>query len=574
MTGKSECDLALGPPAIDRLFVSRVLGSSARKSWRQSPVLPAIIGLLILLFAFGPAFEEPASQMDEGTLLVYPEQLLHGKLPYRDFETFYGPANPALLAGVYAITGVNLFVERSVGLLYRCAIVLAFFAIGRRWGTAAGCGCLLVSGLLLVPTHLLAFAWLGALAFALWSLWLAREPGGSARCFGSGLCAGLALAFRVDLGPAMILSTLPLLFPMSWGERRKYFAGVMIGLLSLAAVTFLVGIGPLAENLFLMPVLYSGPGRHLPLQTADPCLRHLFFLHLLAVVLNIAAAITLLRAKTRDNRGRLLLAIALLGLGLTHQAAQRLDLTHLLFVAFVSFGILPVSLAVLAARWQKITPNYMTTLGACVLVIAVIEGVAPELTIVVRSAFEAGFNRSAPSSCLEINGRPFLLRNEQNVRCVLRVLYRLDTLSKSGERFFVGPADLRRTNYCDTYLYYMMPKLIPATYFLEMNPLAANRPGSRLAADVASADWLILNRAWDPWSEPNASVDYGSSVPNEVIQRDFELLLDSEGYLLYRRKEEHGVAPAAWVGRSAGANLASERGYGTLRGLREFARAD
>jgi len=34
-----------------------------------------------------------------------PEQVLKGKLPYRDFETFYGPPNPFLLAVVYYIGG-------------------------------------------------------------------------------------------------------------------------------------------------------------------------------------------------------------------------------------------------------------------------------------------------------------------------------------------------------------------------------------------------------------------------------------------------------------------------------------
>ena len=50
---------------------------------------------------FLAAFQLPTLGMDEGTLLVIPEQVLKGKLPYRDFETFYGPPNPFLLAVVY-----------------------------------------------------------------------------------------------------------------------------------------------------------------------------------------------------------------------------------------------------------------------------------------------------------------------------------------------------------------------------------------------------------------------------------------------------------------------------------------
>ncbi len=48
-----------------------------------------------------------------------PEQVLKGKLPYRDFETFYGPPNPFLLAVVYYIGGIGLTPERATGFAYR-----------------------------------------------------------------------------------------------------------------------------------------------------------------------------------------------------------------------------------------------------------------------------------------------------------------------------------------------------------------------------------------------------------------------------------------------------------------------
>ena len=119
----------------------------------------------------------------------------------------------------------------------------------------------------------------------------------------------------------------------------------------------------------------------------------------------------------------------------------------------------------------------------------------------------------------------------------------LDEFSKPGDRLFVGPADLRRTNYCDTFLYHLAPaKLRPASYFLEMNPFSANRPDSRLARDVASADWLILNRAWDTWSEANRSTENGSNAPNEVVASQFTKLGDYGPYLLYRRNNRAGLA--------------------------------
>jgi hypothetical protein len=110
-------------------------------------------------------------------------------------------------------------------------------------------------------------------------------------------------------------------------------------------------------------------------------------------------------------------------------------------------------------------------------------------------------------------------------------------LSQPDQKLFVGPSDLRRTNYNNTFIYHLLPQLSPATYFLEMNPLSANRPASRLAADIQTADWLLLDRALDNWNEANRSNQFGSDAPNAVVRDHFALEKQSGTYLLYRRKE-------------------------------------
>ncbi len=496
----------------------------------------AALVMLVLLAGFWPAFEGAGSPMDEGMILVYPEMLLHGKLPYRDFETFYGPANPALLAATFSVLGTNIFVERAVGLLYRLLILLAVFAITRRWGNTIALGCLALTGCLLLGTNLPAYAWFGAMACALWSLWLASRADSSARCFLGGLLAGCALLFRADIGPAMILAALPLLPGMTWRGRRTYFGGAGLALLLLAALGLFTGWRPMVDNLFLIPVLHAGPARHLPLVLAGTCLITLFAAHLLASIVNIAAGIVAMRSRPDDGRGRLLLAVALFGLGLTHQAANRLDSLHLLFVVFISFGILPLSLLLLGSRLCKIVPGKREALFASVTVVAVLQALSPELTGMVRTAFASAMHSDAEATFVGQGDRSFPFNSFKAAATVSLVLKNLDALSAPGERLFVGPADLRRTNYNDTYFYHLMPKLTPATYFLEMNPLSANGPGSRLAADVESADWLLLNRAWDPWSEPNRSMDYGSNAPNAVVQRDFVPRREFGTFVLWQRK--------------------------------------
>ena len=170
--------------------------------------LAAILSLLILLAPFSSCFEDSGAPMDEGLILVYPELVQHGAVPYRDFETIYGPANPWLLSVIYSTFGTTISVERATGLLYRILILLALFLIAQRWGPIIAAGCTLIAGCLLVTTGIVAYAWMGAMACALWYVWMITSCARSfSRCLGAGLIAGLALLFRVDAGPAIILVT-------------------------------------------------------------------------------------------------------------------------------------------------------------------------------------------------------------------------------------------------------------------------------------------------------------------------------------------------------------------------------
>jgi hypothetical protein len=523
---------AVGP--VPSACPTIALAQSSTK--RRNIIVAVALVLLVLLFGFWPTFEGAGSPMDEGLILVYPEMLLQGKLPYRDFETFYGPANPAFLAAAFSVFGTDIFVERAVGLLYRILILLAVFAIARHWGNTIGLCCLALTGLLLLGTYLPAYAWIGAIACALWSLWLSSRTDSHARCLFGGALAGLALLFRADIGPAMILATLPLFLGMTQSVRWKYLLGSGLALLPLAILTVFAGWRPVVDNLFLTPVLHSGPARHLPLLAVDSCILTLVVAHLIAASVNVVAGIVAVRSRPRDGHARLLLAVALFGLGLTHQTVNRPDSLHLVFVAFISLGILPLSLMLLGSRIRGVLPGRNEALFASITVVAVLQAIAPELTMMVRTAFWEGMHSNADTTFVQRDGRLFPFSSYRAANAVAVMLEDLNALSAPGERLFVGPADLRRTNHNDTYLYHLMPKLTPATYFLEMNPLSANRPGSRLAADVESADWLILNRAWDHWNEPNRSVEYGSNAANAVVQIDFVRIGDYRTFTLWRRK--------------------------------------
>lgn len=496
-----------------------------------------LLVLLTLLVAFWPLFDEPALPMDEGTLLVYPELVLQGQLPYRDFETFYGPANLWVLAGAYSLFEPSPFVERSVGLLYRVLSLLAIFGIAQRWGTTLAAGIMLIAGALLLPLQLGAFAWMGAMACGLIALWLAGRNPTRGSCFAAGLFASFALLFRPDVGPAVILAALPFLYRTPWRRSLHYLGGTAVGLVPLAFLTLATGPMQILNNFFIFPVLHCNPGRRLPLASVDASLLALFGLHLLACVVNLAAGWMAFRRDRNARDARLVLATALFSLGLTFQATQRLDHWHFFFVGFLSIALLPLGLVILARRTSVSHTSLVIPLLALVSVIALVEAISPELTIAVKRAYAAAVDDSPSRAVFMTHGdRTFPHLPGPGARAAISLFAQLEALSKPGERLFVGPADLRRTNCNDTFIYHMFPKLKPATYFLEMNPFSANRPNSRLAADLKSADWLVLNRRWDTWDEPNSSTQYGSNTPSEIVRDGFEICGEHGPYLLLRKK--------------------------------------
>jgi hypothetical protein len=496
------------------------------------------IVILALLIPMWSAFERPAGPMDEGSLLVYPELILKGELPYRDFETFYGPANLWVLSAAYAGFSSDIFVERAVGLAYRILIFVGIFVIVQRWSVTLATGCTLLAGVILLPTLLPAYAWLGGIMCALWSIWMILALESGRRCFLGGALAGLALLFRVDLGPAVIASALPLFLLMRSPRRQSYLAGAVVALLPLGWLTLVVSPVEAMNDLLLFPVIYSSPGRHLPIFSAENYLITLFLAYIVCAVINVIAGTMAVHANRRDPVARLLLCLAFFGLGLIHQAAQRIDFLHATSAAFLSIGTLPLSIFVLQSRLGVIVQRTRDAILATVCVLALLGVLVPELIFFARQQVITGLGGEAKKAFfVALHGRSFPLSSVQTAFALGKMLDRLDALASPGDRLFVGPADLRRANYNDTFIYYLLPRLRPSTHFLEMNPQSANRPNSRLSADIASADWLVLNHELDTWKEPNESTKFSSDAPMRVVDAQFELCGRYGPVDLYCRKQ-------------------------------------
>jgi hypothetical protein len=565
-----------------------VLGGRLTLRFQKATALSLAMVLAVIAIPVRGLFLSTGSSMEEGFMLVFPKRLLAGDVPNVDYLHLYGPFSLHVLAGWYTVFGYTLESQRMFGLLQHLGIVFALYTIARAWGRrTAVITAITVTMLVLTPIGLSALAWEGGIALGLWSTVFglrALHTSGTARrnaLLAAGLLAGFALGYRPDLVLALTLVHGWLL----WRHRQTGTSvwkpsglGLAVGLVPFAIHLVMAGLGPSFQGMFLDPVVHLRPGRELPRPPSfghiDGALQavaegpldapwwkfpamsanhQLFFWFFVVIVVAIAIPLIAWRLIRRDhppaNRLFVLMGASLFGLGMLPQALQRPDSTHLAWGSCVSFALLPCLVTELVPRW-KLTARFdrHAPLIAGAVVGLVMFVICPFFTYryyLLQSRISVG-NKPGGFE-VERDGRSFYFGNAALQTASQAAIDDLDAAMKPGERLVVGPADLSRTIYSDVVFYYLFPELTPATYFIEMDPGLADQEGSRLADDVASADWLILTNFWTGWFEPNASSEFGSDAPNRVVADQFCLVGNYEDALvmLYKKCDQgDGVSPA------------------------------
>lgn len=527
--------------------------TSLRHWW---PALAAVAAACLL--PLPGLWQAPGPPMEEGFMLVFPERVLAGDVPNRDFLHLYGPGSLWVLAGVMKVFGVSIEVERIVGFLQQLLVATGVLALLRPWGRwVAGAGAVVTALIVVPPIGLTALPWVGGVGFGLWALVAGFGAAGRpARLAAAGLLAGVAMLYRPDLVLAVVASGLVLAAGLEPADRRR------LGLWTLAGVSpyviHLVMAGPrnVFDGLFIEPVFHLRGGRSLPLPPSwdefdgflqragqlieppwplpappSPGQLTLWFLLLVATV-----GVLVLTGISVFRRGgdRRLLVLGLFAAGLLPQALQRADSTHLAWVSCVPLGFLPAAVAELLARYR---PSFrhgrvLAALTPVVLLVVLV----PHFTVRTWSDYVArGFEwREVGSYVIEHRGREFRYGRADAVEAVNEMLPVVEQVSEPGQTLLVGTGDLSRTPYSEAFLYHLLPQLPPATRYIEMDPGVADAPGSGLAEEVAAADVVILSSIRDDWDEPNDSRHAGSNEPNEVLARDF-CMVGSYGEGLFGR---------------------------------------
>ena len=509
--------------------------------------------------------------MEEGFMLVFPERLLAGDLPHRDFLHLYGPGALWVLAAVYQVFEAHITVERLVGLVQHAAVAYAVLAVLRPWGRRIATAAAVVSVVILIgPLGLSAMAWNGALAAALWATALGAagirrvQAERDARwvLVAAGALGGVALLYRPDLLIAVLLALGAVVLELPAGRRRPLVLG-FLGTSALYVPHVLTsGIEAAFRGMFLEPVFELRAGRSLPVPPSfgevDGFLQRAgslrvtgwplpmlpvsvqIFTWFLLVPLSLAlvglTAWRLRRAEPGSDRATSYWPAALFCVALLQQALQRPDTAHLAWVTGVSF---PLSIAAIVWWAERLRPSWsslragLAGIGAVAVLLVAVIPFYPVRTYVDLVTQTFGMNRFGFP--IERDGRRFYFGSIEGARDAQAVVDRLEAEAEPGERLIVGPSDLSRTNYSDAFFYHLFPELEPGTRFIEMDPGLADDEDSPLADELAESDWLILSEAWADWDEPNTSRYSRSQAANEVVEERYCTVTSTPTFSLLRR---------------------------------------
>jgi len=445
-----------------------------------------------------PALTWPVSTLDESILLVYPQRMSGGALPYRDFFAAYGPTFWWGLHGWFSVVGLTIESLRVLGLLLHVALALGVLVLLRAYGRGVALTASALTVLLLFRLGAAPYAWLTTTVLCVWALAIARR-----RPLWAGVLAGLAIGVRPDVA---LLAVLPPLVLLTTG-RRRWVTGIAIGLAPVWVTLTVTPVGMVQDILLGRAGRGAGQSR-LPIPPPADADRRLL------AVLVAAVLLALLWAWVR--RDRLTAALALLAVLSLPQALQRADYTHFVYAGLFVFPLLPAVASGLLARLprpQLRGPALGSLLGVLVFLVAV-----PEIP---RNIVDMVAHGNMQEKTVHHDGRHL---PEAPVRAdVLRVLLpAIDAMTTPGQTVFIFDANLVRPAVNDVSLYYYLPRLRQSALHMEITPGITTEAGSGLADDVDAADLVVLVQT--PESERRTLFPYargGSTEASDALHSRF-----------------------------------------------------
>jgi hypothetical protein len=209
-----------------------------RAGWLPTALALGVIGACLVGEA--ATLRVGIDDLDEGYFVQQAVRVLHGQVPYRDFQTLYTPGLVSLHALLFwALGGPYVYVPRVLALLARAGLAWAMYLVTRPlvrqpfW--AAAPSLVLLLGLDDAPERWEPHpGWLSTL-FAVLAAWCIGHRPALRWLVGAGLATGIAYLFKQNTGALMLAAILV------WGavSSPRQWTRALVPLAAFAAVTLL-----------------------------------------------------------------------------------------------------------------------------------------------------------------------------------------------------------------------------------------------------------------------------------------------------------------------------------------------
>lgn len=343
-----------------RFFPRAETGTGGQPSWALEMVATAAVfgGFLAVLLLKAPGVDYFLTSRDHGYQLAIGGQALLGKVPGLDVVTVYGPMAMLTSALGLRLSGSLLGETLLCAGGYSLCFTLLYTLTRREWSRWAGLASAIV-GYVLMARFYKWYVWLIPLA-TLWAIqgWLyAREVRKRRWLAAAGSIVGLGWLYRLDMGTFAGAAIVAMIIIVEFRRDRRGFVRSLATFLAAAAcfpIAWLVylalvggGSAPwtfLASSFHGAIVVSRGMAAPMP-PLLSIAIGYASAAAILAVALVGGLALSWKRQPT--PRALFLLATALVGLAVVHQAMHRRDPAHLLQVvppvivaAFAILGVL------------------------------------------------------------------------------------------------------------------------------------------------------------------------------------------------------------------------------------------
>ena len=501
---------------------------------------------------------------DEGFMLLDATRVLDGELPHRDFYTNYGPGQIYVLAALYKLFGVSVLVERAWDTVVRAGIVVLVLVlvnqVASRWIALAAAAASLIAlasfGFYAYPVFPALAAALASAAFLVPAF---TVPQSAARLVAAGVCVGIGMLVRYDVGIALFGSEGAILAFNAWSKRSSAMDGVRaaIRLVCWFGVGFAVVVVPVAiafavnrviPDLVFQVVVFQSKFyarmRHLPFplpwRFAGDLREFAVYLPLLPCIAAVMGIVAIARARrgTAEETMRpsmlpwMMLTMVVLTLVFFAKGAIRVGVIHMSMALITSLVLTAMLTRSVRGRgWIGRGMLILTLLAAFAFEVSCLSIDADRARRNIAWAMDAGAWEVPVSGLVPSSGSCRMPPGMERLACFRVSTAAQETMrfvrerTEPGDRVFVGVTrhDIIFVN--DALLYFELNRP-SATRWHQFDPGLQNSAPiqQEIVGELraAKARAIVLVSTWDDVHEPNDSaLSSGVTVLDDYIKSAF-----------------------------------------------------